>query len=121
MKRIKLKQLQRFQLLFISGSIGFSMLVTYLFGLILGLAIVIASYIGVIVYIRRREAKLLKSLGFRDSDSDDNLNNWPHVNINSNDSSSNRSKPTYVCLVCGRKVSGRICSKCGSRMKKVVF
>jgi hypothetical protein len=85
----------------------------------LGLAIVIASYIGVIVLIRRREAKLLKSLRFRDSDSDDTLNNWPH--INSSDSSSNRGKLTYVCLVCGRKVSGRICSKCGSRMKKVVF
>lgn len=87
----------------------------------MGLAIVIASYIGVIVLIRRREAKLLKSLGFRDSDSDENLNNWPHININSSDSSSNRGKLTYVCLVCGRKVSGRICSKCGSRMKKVVF
>lgn len=91
----KLKQLQTFLLLFISGNTEFSILVTFHFGIISRLAIV--THIGNIVFIRKIEAKLLKSLGFRDSD---NINNESPYN-NSNSGSNRRGKLAYLCLVAG--------------------
>lgn len=111
-----LKELQQFQLLFLGGSIGFSMLLTYLFGLMLGLSLFISAYIGIILYIRKKQSKALKSLGL--SDSNTNNNGGQHIN---GSISHGGIKPTYICLSCGKKVSGRVCRKCGSYMKKAVF
>jgi len=106
-----LKQLQQFQLLFLGGSIGFSMLLTYLFGLVLGLSLFISAYIGIIVYIRKTQPKALKSLGLSDSDTRTSGRHYANSTI-----SCGGTKPTYICLFCGRKVSGRVCHKCGSHM-----
>jgi hypothetical protein len=46
------KQPQKFKLLLLGGSIGLGMLLTYLFGLLLGLSLFISAYIGIAVYIR---------------------------------------------------------------------
>jgi hypothetical protein len=109
---LKLKQLQKFQLLFISSSFGLSMLATYMMGFILGLTLMIAVLIAIIFYINKRQAKVLRSLGFRDSDI--GSNERPYANGSS-------GKLRYACLSCGTKVSGRTCRKCGSHMKKVIF
>lgn len=112
-----LKQIQRFRLLFLGGSIGLTMLLTYLFGLVLGLGLFLSAYIGFIVYTRKRESNTLNSLGLSNSNSDTATNKGQHANNNI----SGGSKIMYICLSCGRKVSGRTCRKCGSRMKKAVF
>jgi len=69
-------------------------------------------FIGVILYIQRKESK---ELGFneerREDYFDDTSRSSPGFGI----------KPSYTCLVCGNNVNETICRKCGSRTKKAVF
>jgi hypothetical protein len=104
------RQPQRFRLLYLGGSIGLSLLLTYLFGPLLGLSLFISAYIGIIVYMGRRG-----SMGRDDSKTRIDKGRYAKDNSNSN------TKITYICLTCGRKVAGRTCRKRGSHMKKAVF
>lgn len=92
------------------------MLLTYLFGLILGLGLFISAYVGIIFYIRKTQSKVLKHLGLNDSDTGTNGGHYGN-----SQSSGGGTKLTYICLSCGKKVSGRVCRECGSNMKKAVF
>lgn len=81
------------------------MLATFLLGFILSLTLMIAVFVGIIFYIRKRQ------VGFREADISSDKRGY----VNGS------TKLRYVCLSCGTKVSGRTCRKCGSHMKKVVF
>jgi hypothetical protein len=107
-----LKQLQKMQLLFVSCSVGLSMLATYLLGFLLGLILMVALFVGINLYIRKRQAKALEFFGVREADIE---NGRVYGNVSSS------TKLRYVCLSCGAKVTTRTCRKCGSHMKKVVF
>lgn len=69
-------------------------------------------FIGVILYIQRKESK---ELGFNEerggSYYGDTSSSSPRFGI----------KPSYACLVCGNNVNETTCRKCGSRAKKAVF
>jgi hypothetical protein len=74
------------------------MLAIYMIGFILGLTFMIGVFIGIIFYVNKRQAKLVRSLGLKDSDINNNERLYANRNI----------KLKYVCLSCGAKVSGRI-------------
>ncbi len=102
-----LKLLQRWLLVF-GPILGASTLATYFLGFIIGFILTMFMFIVVILYIQRKK--------------------WKEFGINDDkggyydgDSSSNGTKPSYVCLACGSKINGGICDKCGSHMKKGVF
>jgi hypothetical protein len=108
---LKLKKLQKLQFLFVTSSVGLSMLASLVLGFIVGLTLMVAVFIAVILYINKRQTKV-SSLGFNDSDKSSNEISYPNYS---------GCKLTYVCLSCGTKVSDRTCRRCGSHMKKVVF
>lgn len=103
-----LKPIIKLQLLFIGASLGISILLTYLFGFIVGIALNIVIFIGIIFYIRRRQMKALRTFGF----SDEQVGRG-HTN--------SAAKLKYLCLSCSAEVNGSKCRKCGSKMKKPVF
>lgn len=107
-----MNQLQKMQLLFVSSSVGLSMLATYLFGILLGLILILVVFIGIDFWVRKRQTKALKFFGLRNADTPSS------ERLYAND---NGTKLNYICLACGKKVSGRTCRKCGSHMKKAVF
>jgi hypothetical protein len=80
----------------------------------IGLGLFLFAYVGFIVYTRKRESNTLNSLGLSNSNSDT-------ATDDANNNISGGSKIIYICLSCGKKVSGRSCRKCGSHMKKAVF
>src|SRR5689334_24582483 len=54
------------QLLFIGASLGISLVLTYFFGFLIGFALNIAIFLGLIFYIRKKQTRGLRSLGFSD-------------------------------------------------------
>jgi hypothetical protein len=111
-----LKPVLKRQLLFIGASLGIYLVVSYFFGFFVAFIVNTALFIGIILYIRKRQNDALRSFGFGDTSS------------NTNTSSSSRRYPTesstklkYSCLSCGAEVKGSKCKKCGSKMKKPVF
>jgi hypothetical protein len=93
-------------LLFAFAIMGASMLATYFLGFVIGFMLNVFMFIGVILYIQRK--------GF-------NVERGGYYGSSSSSSVDFNTKPIYVCLACGNKVSERTCRKCGSHMKKVVF
>ncbi|HJT47872.1 MAG TPA: hypothetical protein VJ729_06780 [Nitrososphaeraceae archaeon] len=90
-------------LLFIGWSLGINFVVTYLFGFILGFIINIIIFIGAVFYIQKKQMNTIGHLQF----------NGPSIIAT--------KKLNYVCLLCGRRITGKSCSKCGSNMKKALF
>ena len=84
------------------------MILTYFFGFLIGIAINIAIFLGLIFYIRKKQTKGLRSFGFSDERAGGGYTN-------------SGTGLKYVCLSCDAKVSGSRCSRCGSKMKKPVF
>jgi len=82
------------------------MLVGYFFGFVIGFTANVLMFIGVVLYIQRKESKEL------------GLNEERGGGYYGDTSS---SSPSYACLVCGNNVNETSCSKCGSRAKKAVF
>jgi len=105
----RLKPVLKRQLLFVGVSLGISLVSTYFFGFLIGFTLNIVLFIAVVFYIRRKEMKALGLFGFGDE------------KIGGDSSTGGYRKLNYLCLLCGTKVSGRKCLKCGSRMKKPVF
>jgi hypothetical protein len=96
--------------LFIGASLGIYLLLTYFFGFLVGFIVNTALFIGIILYIRKRQTDALRSFGF--SDNNTTSSQYP---IQAS------TKLKYSCLSCGTEVKGSKCKKCGSKMKKVVF
>ncbi|HEX7032222.1 MAG TPA: hypothetical protein VF172_04410 [Nitrososphaera sp.] len=93
------------QILLIGATLGIGLLVTFLTGSVLiGLAVNIAIFIGLIFYIRRKQLRALRTLGLGDSGM-----------------GYSAGKLKYICLSCGAEVKGSRCSRCGSNMKKPLF
>jgi len=88
------------------------MLVGYFFGFVIGFTANVLMFIGVVLYIQRKESK---ELGLNEERGGgyygDTSNSSPRFGI----------KPSYACLVCGNIVNETSCSKCGSHAKKAVF
>jgi hypothetical protein len=110
-----LKPVLKRQVLFIGASLGIYLVISYFFGFLVAFIVNTALFIGIILYIRKRQTDALRSFGFGDSS-------------NTNTSSSSSRYPTesstklkYSCLSCGAEVKGSSCRKCGSKMKKPVF
>ena len=91
-------------LLFMGSNIAISFVIVYFFDFIVGIIVNIAIFIGAIFYIRRKKMYGSGSTGFKGK-------SFARGEI----------KLTYVCLSCGRKVTGKVCSKCGSKMRKPLF
>lgn len=100
--------LMKRQLLFIGSSLGISMILTYFFGFLIGIAINIAIFLGLIFYIRKKQTNGLKSFGFSDERVGGGYTN-------------SGTRLRYICLSCASEVSGSKCNRCGSKMKKPVF
>ena len=103
-----LKPVLKRQLLVIGASLGTGLIVSYFFGFLIGLAANLAVLVGIMFYIRRRQIRALRSLGFGDETAGGGYSNA-------------RVKIKYVCLSCGEEVKGSRCGKCGSNMKKPLF
>ena len=91
-------------LLFMGSSLGISFVIMYFLDFIAGIIVNIAIFIGAIFYIRRKQMNASGSIGFKGK-------SFARGEI----------KLTYVCLSCGRKVTGKVCSKCGSNIRKPSF
>lgn len=102
-----LKPVLKRQAIFIGASLGAGLVLTYFFGFLVGLTANIAIFMAAIFFIRWRQQKALKSLGFG-SQSVGRGYEVPGVKLK------------YVCLSCGAEVKGDRCS-CGSRMRKPLF
>jgi hypothetical protein len=98
--------LQRWLLVFVP-IMGASMLTTYFLGFVIGFILTMFMFIVVILYIQRKK---WKEFGFNDEKGG-----------YYGGSSSDGTKPNYVCLACGSRMSGSTCDKCGSHMKKSAF
>ena len=97
------------QILVIGASLGAGLLFTLLFdSVLIGLAANIGVLIGLMFYIRWKQLKALRSLGFSDEMAGGGYSN-----------AGTRLK--YVCLSCGAEVKGVRCKACGSNMKKPLF
>jgi hypothetical protein len=114
-----LKPVLKRQLLFIGASLGIYLVVSYFFGFFVAFIVNTALFIGIILYIRKRQNDALRPFGFGDSS---------NTNTSSSSSSSSSRYPTesstklkYSCLSCGAEVKGSKCKRCGSKMKKPVF
>jgi hypothetical protein len=108
-----LKPVQKRQLLFIGGSLAACFVIGYVFGYFVGIILNMAIFVAILFYIRKKQSRALKSLGFSDEKAGGAGFSWFN-----NDS----VKVRYICLGCGAEIDGIAnCSKCGSRMKKPIF
>ena len=106
-RMFNVRLLQRWLLVFVP-IMGLSMLTTYFLGFVLGFILTMFMFIVVILYIQRKK---WKEFGFSDE----------KQGYYGGASSSDGTKPSYVCLACGSKINGSTCDKCGSHMKKGEF
>jgi hypothetical protein len=103
-----LKPVLKRQILVLGASLGTGIIVTMFYGFLVGLAANIAVLVGIVFYLRWRQLRALRSLGFSDETAGGGYYN-------------SRVKLKYVCLSCGEEVKGARCGKCGSNMKKPLF
>jgi hypothetical protein len=96
-------------LLFAAAIMGASMLATYFLGFVIGFMLNVFMVIGVVIYIQRKQSK---EIGY-------NAERGGYYGSSSSAGFSTR--PNYVCLACGSKISERTCSNCGSHMKRAEF
>lgn len=98
-------------LLFVVVIMGASMFATYFLGFVIGFMLNVFLFIGAMFYIQRK----------RSNENEFNADKGGYNGSSRSISAGSSTKPSYVCLACGSKVSGRTCRKCGSQMKKAVF
>ena len=96
------------QAVLLIATIAAGLILTYYFGLVIGLAINTGLLVALALYVRRRRTNALKSLGFSSETA-----GAGHM--------SDSVKMRYLCLACGAQVNGVTCARCGSKMKKPVF
>ena len=100
------------QLILVTIIFGMSLVLTYLFGFLLGCILNVLLLVLITFYIRRNQWIGLRKFGFEDETIGDRR---PRTFVETN------LKLEYLCLICGSKISGRTCEKCGSHMKKPRF
>ena len=103
-----LKPVLKRQIIFVAVSLTVGIVLTMLFGFIVGLAANIAIFVGAMLFIRYRQARALRSLGFGSDTAGRGY-------------ASDAVKLKYICLSCGAEVKGARCASCGSNMKKPLF
>jgi hypothetical protein len=103
-------------LLLIGAGIGIYLVVSYLFGVLVGFIVNTALFIGIIFYIRKKQTAGLRLFGF-----DDNNNNNNNSNSNDQYGIDKNTKLKFSCISCDAEVKGSKCKKCGSKMKKPKF
>ena len=102
-----LRLLQRWLFVFVP-IMSAIILMTYYLGFVIGFILTMFMFIVVILYIQRKK---WKEFGFNDEKG----------GYYGGASSSDGTKPSFVCLACGSKIYGSKCDKCGSHMKKGEF
>lgn len=102
-----LKPVLKRQLLFIGASLGTGLVFSYFFGFLVGLAANIAVLVGIMFYMRRKQLRAMRSMGFSSEAAGGGYTGEVRLK--------------YVCLSCGQEVKGARCGKCGSNMKKPLF
>lgn len=101
------------QLLFIGGILAACFVIGYLFGYFIGIILNMAVFIAILFYIRKKQSRALKSLGFSDEKAGGAGFGWFN---------GDSVRVRYICLGCGAEIDGiNSCNKCGSRMKKPIF
>ena len=85
--------------MFVGSTFLISLAFIYFYGLIVGLSLNLAIFIGIIYYIRSNRTRGVRSLGF---------GGGHHNEV---------TKLMYSCLSCGAEGGGPKCRKCGSNMK----
>ena len=100
-------KLVRRGLLFAFAITGASIVVTYFLDFGVSFMVNVFLFIGVILYVLRKESNQFDLADYR------------RDNYGSNGGS--RTKLSYSCLACGSNVREKTCNKCGSNMKKAVF
>jgi len=100
----------RRQLLFVIGTLGAGLAVTYFFGFLVGFAVNIGLLVALTFYVRYRRMKALKSFGFSSESVGGGFA-----------SGGTGARLKYVCLSCGAEMTGARCARCGSNMKKPIF
>ena len=103
-----LKPVIKRQVIFVGASLGAGLVLTYFFGFFVGMAANVAIFVAAIFFIRWRQQKALRSLGFSDETAGRGY-------------AGDGVKLKYVCLSCGAEVKGVKCKSCGSSMKKPLF
>ena len=103
-----LRPMVKRQLLLLGASIELCLVLTYFFGFLVGIALNIAIFIGIIFYIRRNQMNALRSFGFSDERAGGGYSTY-------------NAKLKYGCLSCGAEFNGSKCRRCGSKMKKPIF
>jgi len=103
-------KLVRRGLLFAVSIMGASILVTYFLGFGIGFMVNVFLFMGVILYVRRKESNQLDLANYRRE----------NYSSNGNDAGLGTSLG-YICLACGSNVREKTCSECGSNMKRAVF
>ncbi len=103
-----LKPVLKRQVIFVGASLGVGLLLTYLFGFLVGVTANIAIFAAAIFFIRYRQQKALRTLGLGSQTTGRGFEQ-------------DGVKLKYVCLSCGAEVKGAKCGACGSQMKKPLF
>lgn len=101
------------QILLVGASLGVGLLISYYYGFFAGLAANMAIFIGAILFIRWRQQRALRALGFSDETAGGRGVGGGYAGEG--------TKLKYVCLSCGAEVKGAKCKSCGSSMKKPLF
>jgi hypothetical protein len=98
-------------LIFIGTGIGVYLVVSYFLGVLVGFIVNTALFIGIILYIRKKQTAGLRLFGFDDNN---NSNSNDQYGIDKN------VRLKFRCISCD-EVKGSKCKKCGSKMKKPIL
>jgi membrane protein implicated in regulation of membrane protease activity len=104
----KLKGVWVKQIALIAGSFLLGLVLTYYFGFIAGLSLIVL--VGLVFYIRRSQQKALRNLGFSDEKAGGSFA-----------PTESKISLKYVCMSCGSRVKGAKCATCGSQAKRATF
>jgi hypothetical protein len=110
-----LSPLSKRPLVLIGAGIGIYLVVSYFLGVLVGFIVNTALFIGIILYIRKKQTAGLRLFGFDDNNNNNNSNSNYQYGIDKN------AKLKFSCISCDAEVKGSKCKKCGSKMKKPIF
>lgn len=96
----------------IGTGIGIYLVVSYFLGVLVGFIVNTALFIGIILYIRKKQNAGLRLIGFDDNN---NSNSNDQYGIDKN------IRLKFSCISCDVEVKGSKCKKCGSKMKKPIL
>ena len=107
-----LSSLSKRPLILIGAGIGIYLVVSHFLGVLVGFIVNTALFIGIILYIRKKQTAGLRLFGFNDNNKSKSNDQY---GIDKN------RKLKFSCISCDAEVKGSKCKKCGSKMKKPIF